>query len=105
MPVRHVTYPSSIWTMHSRSRPVVMRERARLRSCAFFGGLTLEETGDLLAISVATVEREWQAARAWLYARLTRQPPRRALRDAGRATTAGDLVRRLRRWQPLRGAG
>src|SRR5262249_29886016 len=32
----------------------------------FFGGLTLEETGELLGLSVATVEREWQAARAWL---------------------------------------
>jgi ECF sigma factor len=28
-----------------------------------------------LGISVATVEREWQAARAWLYARLTRASP------------------------------
>jgi DNA-directed RNA polymerase specialized sigma24 family protein len=34
----------------------------------FFEGLSLEETGDALDISVATVEREWQAARAWLYA-------------------------------------
>jgi DNA-directed RNA polymerase specialized sigma24 family protein len=33
--------------------------------------LSLEETGHVLGISVATVEREWQAARAWLYARLT----------------------------------
>jgi DNA-directed RNA polymerase specialized sigma24 family protein len=40
----------------------------------FFGGLTLEETGHVLGLSVATVEREWQAARAWLYARLTRRP-------------------------------
>ena len=40
----------------------------------FFGGLSLEETGRLLGLSVATVEREWQAARAWLYARLTRKP-------------------------------
>jgi RNA polymerase sigma factor (TIGR02999 family) len=37
----------------------------------FFGGLSLEEAGHALGISVATVEREWQAARAWLYARLT----------------------------------
>jgi len=40
----------------------------------FFGGLSLEETGHLLGISVATVERDWRAARAWLYARLTRTP-------------------------------
>jgi DNA-directed RNA polymerase specialized sigma24 family protein len=32
--------------------------------------LTLEETGHVLGISVATVERDWQAARAWLYAAL-----------------------------------
>lgn len=36
----------------------------------FFSGLSLEETGHVLGISVATVEREWQAARAWLYAAL-----------------------------------
>jgi RNA polymerase sigma factor (TIGR02999 family) len=36
----------------------------------FFGGLSLEETGQVLGISLATVEREWQAARAWLYARM-----------------------------------
>jgi RNA polymerase sigma-70 factor, ECF subfamily len=39
----------------------------------FFGGLSLEETGHVLHISVATVEREWQAARAWLYSRLKRR--------------------------------
>jgi RNA polymerase sigma factor (TIGR02999 family) len=39
-----------------------------------FGGLTLQESGELLGLSVATVEREWQAARAWLYARLTKGP-------------------------------
>jgi RNA polymerase sigma-70 factor, ECF subfamily len=42
-------------------------EVAELR---FFGGLSLEETGHVLKISVATVQREWQAARAWLYSRL-----------------------------------
>jgi RNA polymerase sigma factor (TIGR02999 family) len=40
----------------------------------FFGGLSLEETGRLLGLSVATVERDWRAARAWLYIRLTRKP-------------------------------
>jgi RNA polymerase sigma-70 factor, ECF subfamily len=40
----------------------------------FFGGLSLDEAGHALGISVATVEREWQAARAWLYARLTARP-------------------------------
>ena len=36
----------------------------------FFGGLSLEETAGVVGLSVATVERDWQAARAWLFAAL-----------------------------------
>jgi RNA polymerase sigma factor (sigma-70 family) len=32
----------------------------------FFGGLTLQETADLLGVSAKTVQRDWLAARAWL---------------------------------------
>jgi RNA polymerase sigma factor (TIGR02999 family) len=32
----------------------------------FFGGLTIEETAEVLDISHATVERDWKMARAWL---------------------------------------
>jgi len=44
--------------------------KSQVAELKFFGGLTLEETGDVLSLSIATVEREWQVARAWLYARL-----------------------------------
>lgn len=44
--------------------------KSRVAELRFFGGLSLEETGQVLDLSIATVEREWQAARAWLYARL-----------------------------------
>ena len=40
------------------------------------GGLTLEEMAQVLDISVATVERDWRAARAWLYAALNSERPR-----------------------------
>jgi len=50
-------------------------EVAELR---FFAGLTLAEAADALGLSVATIEREWQTARAWLYARLTKDPRRDA---------------------------
>jgi RNA polymerase sigma-70 factor (ECF subfamily) len=33
----------------------------------FFGGLTTEEIAETLDVSVATVERDWKFARAWLY--------------------------------------
>ena len=44
--------------------------KSQIAELRFFGGLSLEETGHVLDISIATVEREWQAARAWLYSRL-----------------------------------
>lgn len=45
--------------------------KSQIAGLRFFGGLSLEEAGQVVGLSVATVEREWQAARAWLYARLT----------------------------------
>ena len=45
--------------------------KCRVAELRFFAGLSLEETGEACGLSVATVEREWQAARAWLYMRLT----------------------------------
>jgi len=45
--------------------------KSQVAELRFFGGLSLGETGHVLDLSVATVEREWQAARAWLYARLS----------------------------------
>jgi len=40
---------------------------ARVVECRFFAGLGIEETGDALGISPATVKRDWSLARAWLY--------------------------------------
>lgn len=38
----------------------------------FFGGLTIEETAEVVSLSHATVEREWSAARAWLRREMSR---------------------------------
>jgi RNA polymerase sigma factor (TIGR02999 family) len=40
--------------------------RAQVIELRFFGGLTVEETGDVLHISPQTVMRDWKLARAWL---------------------------------------
>ncbi len=37
----------------------------------FFGGLTVEETAEVLKVSTVTVKRDWRVARAWLYRELT----------------------------------
>jgi RNA polymerase sigma factor (TIGR02999 family) len=50
--------------------------KCQVAEMRFFAGLSLEETARILDISVATVERDWQAARAWLYQALRRRPRR-----------------------------
>jgi RNA polymerase sigma factor (TIGR02999 family) len=37
----------------------------------YFGGLSLEETAELLEVSPMTVRRDWRAAKAWIYKTLT----------------------------------
>lgn len=41
-------------------------QQSRIVELKFFGGLSIEETAEVLAISHATVERDWKLARAWL---------------------------------------
>jgi RNA polymerase sigma factor (TIGR02999 family) len=48
-------------------RLAVESERAaRIVEWRFFGGMSIEETAEVLEISPATVKREWTLARAWL---------------------------------------
>lgn len=44
--------------------------RARVVELRFFGGLTVEETAEVLGVSPETVMRDWKVARAWLYQQL-----------------------------------
>jgi RNA polymerase sigma-70 factor (ECF subfamily) len=41
--------------------------KARLAELRFFGGLTLEQTAEVLGLSRATASEDWRMARAWLY--------------------------------------
>lgn len=41
--------------------------QGRIVELRYFGGLTLDETADVLGVSSRTVMREWNIARAWLY--------------------------------------
>jgi len=41
-------------------------QQARIVELKFFGGLSIDETAEVLGIGHATVEREWKMARAWL---------------------------------------
>jgi RNA polymerase sigma factor (TIGR02999 family) len=45
--------------------------KARVVELRFFGGLSVDETAEVLHVSAPTVMREWKSARAWLYRELT----------------------------------
>jgi RNA polymerase sigma factor (TIGR02999 family) len=46
-------------------------DQARIVELRFFGGLTVEETADVVGVSPATVKREWAVAKGWLYREIT----------------------------------
>ena len=45
--------------------------QARVVELRYFGGLTIEETAEVLGIAPVTVKRDWATARAWLYRELS----------------------------------
>jgi RNA polymerase sigma-70 factor (ECF subfamily) len=45
---------------------------SRIVELRFFGGLSEEETGQVLGISARTVKRDWRIAKAWLYKEVNR---------------------------------
>lgn len=46
---------------------------SRVVELRFFGGLSTEETAEVLGVSADTVLREWRLARAWLLRQLSRE--------------------------------
>jgi len=49
-------------------------QRSRIVELRYFGGLSNEESAEILGISPATVQRQWMGAKAWLYHELTNRP-------------------------------
>lgn len=49
-------------------------QQARVVELRVFGGLTVEETAELLGVSTATVKRDWSMAKAWLMRELRKEP-------------------------------
>ncbi len=49
-------------------------KQSKIIELRYFGGLTIEETAEVMKISPATVKREWTFARAWLYQKLSEPP-------------------------------
>ncbi len=49
--------------------------QARVVELRYFGGLSIEETADVLEVSTVTVKRDWALARAWLHRELADGEP------------------------------
>ena len=82
-----VTLDETAWVTDTRSEELLALDEA-LESLAaldprksqivelrYFGGLTAEETAEFLSLSLRTVEREWNMAKAWLYRALREKQP------------------------------
>jgi RNA polymerase sigma-70 factor, ECF subfamily len=56
-----------------RALTVVDERKNKVVELRFFGGLTVEETAEVLSVSPETVKRDWKLARAWLRRELRRE--------------------------------
>jgi len=65
---RQATPPAPRPSMDSPSDAL---ERVRSSSSRFFGGLSVEETAEVLSVSRLTVMRDWNFSRAWLPAEMS----------------------------------
>ena len=54
-----------------QSLALIDPRKAQVVELRFFGGLTVEETAEVLKVSPVTVMRDWSTARAWLYREVT----------------------------------
>jgi len=47
-------------------------QQSRIVELRFFGGLSIDETAEVLTLSPATVKRHWETARVWLRQEMSR---------------------------------
>ena len=47
--------------------------KSKVVELRFFGGLSVEETAEVLSVSAITVMRDWKKAKAWLWRELDRK--------------------------------
>lgn len=47
-------------------------QKAKIVELRYFGGLSIEETAEVMGVSVPTINRQWRMAKAWLYGQVAR---------------------------------
>jgi RNA polymerase sigma factor (TIGR02999 family) len=48
-------------------------QKCRIVELRFFGGLSIDETAEVMGVSAPTVKRQWRMAKAWLYGQVQKQ--------------------------------
>jgi RNA polymerase sigma-70 factor (ECF subfamily) len=48
-------------------------QKSRIVELRYFGGLSVEETAEVMGVSEITVKRHWKMAKAWLFGQISRQ--------------------------------
>ena len=81
--VPHVSFDETVVVQESNADLVALDEamdalaqldprKVQVVEMRFFGGLSVEETAEVLEVSPVTVRRDWSSAKIWLYRELTR---------------------------------
>jgi len=65
-----------------RALDAIDSRKAQMVELRFFGGLSVEETAEVLKVSVETVARDWKLARVWLRRELQRDANERGTMEA-----------------------
>jgi RNA polymerase sigma factor (TIGR02999 family) len=47
-------------------------QQSRIVELRFFGGLSVDETAEVLSLSAATIKREWSSAKLWLHREISK---------------------------------
>ena len=79
VPIQDILEPSEFRDRYLLDLDDALRDLAsvdpqlsQLVELRFFGGLSIEETAEVLSVSITTVKRRWKAARCWLHHEITR---------------------------------
>ena len=77
MPLEHIDAPAARAEEELLALDEALRQfavaaplKAKLVELRYFGGLTVDETTEVMGLSAKTIKREWAAARAWLHGEL-----------------------------------
>ena len=72
-------------------------QQSQIVEMRFFGGMSIEETAEVLNLSPATIKREWNAAKAWLYRELSKAQEEAARKAILRQILSEEARQRLTR--------